>query len=167
MPNYKGHLIGGAVTYGLVVGALIVCLNQRVFHFEDLIIWLMMCLLGCLFPDIDIRSKGQKIFYRFLLIITIMVLLSKRFDVLALVTFAAIFPSFVSHRGMMHNIWFIVTIPFLAVVALSYYTTGIIPHAAMCYLFFVAGALSHVILDFGPIRLVKRIATQTKHRKKW
>jgi hypothetical protein len=156
MSNYQGHLIGGAVTYTLLISGTLWSAPSCNYYFEDLLIWFIMCLLGSLFPDIDIRSKGQKIYYRFLLILTIVALITKKWDVLSLITFAALFPAFVTHRGLMHQVSFIITAPFLAVVALSRYDTSIVPTAFGCYIFFVAGALSHLVLDFGPRRLFLR-----------
>ena len=165
MPNYKGHLIGGAVTYGAVVAALVT--TRPAFHtrIDDLALWLIMCLLGSLFPDVDIRSKGKYIFYHFLLFITIISLVSKNWNALWFVLFMSIFPHYMRHRGTMHSIWFICAAPFLLVAGLAvFYGNKIITPAFGCYIFFVAGALSHLILDFGFVRLFKRAFPK---RKKW
>lgn len=165
MSNYQGHLLGGAATYTILVSvAFLKNPSVNYYHFEDLLIWFIMCLLGALFPDIDIRSKGQKIYYRFLLILTMLTIVTKKWDVLSLVTFAALFPAFVTHRGLMHRVSFIITIPFLVVVGLAHYNNTIVPTAFGCYIFFVAGALSHLVLDFGPLRLLHRSFTIKKDR---
>lgn len=165
MANYQGHLIGGAVTYAILITATFWSHHGCRYHFEDLVVWFIMCLLGSLFPDIDIRSKGQKIYYRFLLILTIIALVTKKWDVLSLITFAALFPAFVTHRGVMHRVSFIITAPFLAVVAFAHYDNSIVPTAFGCYLFFVAGALSHLALDFGPRRLFGRSFARKLYRR--
>ncbi len=165
MPNYRGHLVGGAVTYGIVVAALVT--TRPAFHprIDDLILWLIMCLLGSLFPDVDIRSKGKHIFYHFLLLIMIVALITKNWNAIWFIGFAALFPYFMRHRGAMHSIWFIFAAPFLAIAGLTlFYGNKIITPAFGCYIFFVAGALSHLILDFGFIRLIKRAIPK---RKKW
>jgi len=59
MPNYKGHLAGGVVTYCVVLCALVGTAPSFMTAGE----WLLFTLAGALFPDIDIKSKGQKYFY--------------------------------------------------------------------------------------------------------
>lgn len=165
MPNYRGHLVGGAITYGIVTVALVT--THPTFHprLDDLVLWLIMCLLGSLFPDIDIRSKGKHIFHHFLLLISIVALITKNWYALWFIAVMALFPLLTSHRGAMHSIWFIFVAPFLIITGLTiFYGNKIITPAFGCYIFFVAGALSHLILDFGLVRLIKRAIPK---RKKW
>src|SRR5438309_2217826 len=62
MPGYKGHLVGGTVAFGLLFFALVGVVVRQ----PSMLIageWLLFALAGSLFPDIDIKSKGQKYFY--------------------------------------------------------------------------------------------------------
>jgi len=62
MPGYKGHLVGGTVAYGLLFFGLVgVVVKQPSMLTAGE--WLLFALAGSLFPDIDIKSKGQKYFY--------------------------------------------------------------------------------------------------------
>jgi membrane-bound metal-dependent hydrolase YbcI (DUF457 family) len=169
MPNYRGHLVGGATTYGIVVATLIATRPSFEPRIDDLAVWLIMCLLGSLFPDVDIRSKGKHIFYHFLLLIMIIALISKNWNAILFIVLTALFPHFARHRGTMHSIWFILAAPFLIITGLTiFYGNTIITPAFGCYIFFVAGALSHLVLDFGLVRLIKRAIPKKRirHRRK-
>jgi hypothetical protein len=73
MPSYRVHLIGGFLTYLAVL--------QGIKHMDisGFVIaqGLLFCLLGALFPDIDVKSKGQKIFYSILLCLLFWLLYKK------------------------------------------------------------------------------------------
>ncbi|MGC2310143.1 MAG: hypothetical protein WA432_00805 [Candidatus Babeliaceae bacterium] len=64
MPSYKGHLLGGLVVYSIALLFMATTLSWLTKGE-----WLLCTLFGALFPDIDIKSKGQKLFYALLLVI--------------------------------------------------------------------------------------------------
>jgi len=148
MPGYKGHLLGGAAAGGLLL-SLLSCL--RIVHPTPLcgIEWLLVCLAGSLFPDVDIKSKGQKLFYWILFGLFIYLYIRKKLMMLGLFSIIGILPMLVRHRGLFHKWWFIIGVPFLLAVLTSKY----FPHYknALFFdaLFFVAGAFSHLLLDLG------------------
>ena len=65
MSNYRGHLIGACIVYSVIIFVL----SFHTKSFITLTEWLLCTLLGSLFPDIDTKSKGQKLFYRFTFLI--------------------------------------------------------------------------------------------------
>jgi membrane-bound metal-dependent hydrolase YbcI (DUF457 family) len=143
MPNYKGHLVGGVVVYALVLLCIVGTASSVITWGE----WLLCALAGCLFPDIDIKSKGQKYFYRGVLISFIVLAGQGRYEVLSCCSFVMITPMLVRHRGIFHNPLFII---FVTIIVWALGST-----AAPCVsrplffnlLFFAAGALSHIFLD--------------------
>jgi membrane-bound metal-dependent hydrolase YbcI (DUF457 family) len=149
MPSYKGHMIGGLVSYAGVL-YLLRCHNPTVFTAAE---WLFFTLIGALFPDIDTKSKGQKFFYQLVGILLFVLLLQKRFQAVAFVAIIALFPLLVRHRGITHSLYFIVGLSLL-IVAFAHFV-------APCYativffdtLFFFVGACSHILLD----RVITRI----------
>lgn len=151
MPNYKTHLAGGLFAYLLSLYAV---MNTQTVTFTVSLEWLLFCLAGSLFPDVDIKSKGQKIFYWIVLLLGMFLLFNKRGQALLILGAIAIFPHLVGHRGIFHRLWFIIAIPSLVGwVACSYWptcSTTIIFDA----LFFIIGAISHLWLDFGWRRLL-------------
>ncbi len=65
MPGYKAHMCGGVAAY-----VLIVCIAglYALYSSATLAEWFLSMLVGALFPDIDTKSKIQKIMYRILLV---------------------------------------------------------------------------------------------------
>lgn len=163
MPNYKGHLAGGLGAFGLVYWFVCrSCTPCWVVSGE----WLICTLAGALFPDIDIKSKGQKYFYWIVLCCFIIMVCKQQFEYMACCSIIAITPMLVRHRGIFHQWWFIVF------VALSgwYLCSTFFPAFSATFffhmLFFVAGGFSHVVLDYGMIRTMNELVSFCTFRKK-
>ena len=113
MPGYKGHLVGGVVAFGLLFAVLmyLICTQQP----SHLMIgeWLLCSLAGALFPDIDVKSKGQKYFYYVVFIFLAFLAAQQRFQMLTCFSFIAITPMLARHRGIFHCQWFVITVPLL------------------------------------------------------
>lgn len=135
--------MGGMITY---LGILhFIQYNTPTIHV--VIQGLFFCLLGSLFPDIDVKSKGQKIFYTLLLIFLIYCLCIQRWDLFALLSLLAVIPLLVKHRGIFHSIWFLL---FLTLVIMICGKIFYKEYELLCLsnaFFFFAGCLSHVVLD--------------------
>jgi membrane-bound metal-dependent hydrolase YbcI (DUF457 family) len=151
MPGYKNHLAGGVVAYGLTV-YLLRSFNPTI---PTLVEWLVCALAGSLFPDIDTKSKGQKYFYSLLFVVCIALVIFKRFKIIALLACLCMIPLLVNHRGLLHRAWFLIGLP----VALAFIGCQWMPTCADAFacnaLFFIVGALSHVWLDVGIVRMFR------------
>lgn len=152
MPNYKGHLIGGTIAFSLLVYYL------RGQHPSVLtgIEWYCCTLVGALFPDIDTKSKGQKLFYRIIFSFVVFLLIQMRFRAVAFVSLVALAPLLIRHRGITHSLWFILLLCSALVAYTHVYVPAYAPFVFFDVLFFFVGALSHLWLDLG-IRRVFRI----------
>jgi len=153
MPNYKKHLIGGLGAY-----AVLLIILQRTIEPISLFSageWLVCSLAGSLFPDIDIKSRGQKYFYRVILLVMIFLIIQRHFSLLATCSIMAVTPMLVRHRGIFHRLWFIILFPLTIwyIVSLSVPTISRI--LLFDLLFFIAGAISHLWLDFGFWRMLR------------
>lgn len=145
MPNYKGHLFGAAVVYTLALFCVCGFQVSLMRAFE----WFVFALIGALFPDIDTKSKGQKLFYYCIGIVFLILVMQKRFQALAFVSFIALFPLIIRHRGITHSLWFIGA---LCISVLIFVQLQFPQYASIIFfdvLFFFIGALSHLILDRG------------------
>ena len=144
MPGYRGHIVGGATTFCVVI--LLVSKSYPPTLITALQ-WFLLTIVGALFPDVDIKSKGQGIFYRVILLCLILLYLQKNWQLFAATSFLAMIPVLVRHRGLFHNLWFVIFVPF----ALAYFMIESFPqHKTILLLdalFFAAGAISHIILD--------------------
>jgi len=149
MPSYRVHLVGGLVTYLIILQMM----KQSEPSLMTILFGLLFCLLGALFPDIDVKSKGQKVFYSLLLGVLIMLLYKQQYCLFAVMSLLGIIPILVKHRGIFHHIWFLLSISFLATLAVKSWC-GLYERIMInnCWFFF-AGALSHVVLD----RVISRL----------
>ena len=153
MPGYQGHTAGGIATFALTVWALSVVDPTLRISLYVLPFCLSLTIMGALFPDIDIHSKGQKILYRFLAFAIPIAALLNLWWVLTGLLMLSVFPYIVKHRGITHNLWVILSIP-----AVPYFAHVGPYHKIimLCTIFFTAGALSHIVLDFGVAKLITR-----------
>lgn len=143
MPGYRVHLIGASVMY---LG-IIYLMQSAHLSASTLFQGFIFCLIGSLFPDIDIKSKGQKLFYILLLIILIMLAMQQKYCMFAIMSFLGIIPILVKHRGIFHHIWFLMAIACafsLFVKSFCGWYEGIMLNNVW---FFFTGALSHILLD--------------------
>ena len=161
MPNYKGHLVGGMAAYGLLLCTLLALVKPSLLTASE---WLLFALAGSLFPDIDIKSKGQKYFYYFILLVFIVLVVGKRFEAMACCGFIVIWPMLVNHRGIFHNPWFVVIMPLVLWIIISSIIPGVSQQFFFDILFFIVGAVSHIWLDFGTGQMLKKLFMRKKTR---
>jgi hypothetical protein len=156
MPGYKGHIVGGVFAFALVYFFLFVMcvyVYPCVFAFE----LLCMTVLGALFPDIDIKSKGQRYFYLFLFLFSLFLLITQRYFVAAIVGISGMVPLIGPHRGIFHNPIFLIGLV-ASLWLLLYLLFGAQVFCIRYHIvFFISGMLSHVWLDFGTKRFLKKL----------
>lgn len=146
MSGYRGHIVGGLVTYGIVL-----CIVRQWLHPTNMteVEWLLFTVAGSLFPDIDIKSKGHNWAYSFLFILFCALLSRGHYEVVAVASVLSLLPMIVRHRGLFHRLWFIISFAVIGIVVGARATS--LPYIVFIWdaLFFVLGALSHLILDLG------------------
>jgi hypothetical protein len=147
MPGYKGHLLGGLATCFLIHAT-----STKLFSYPDptlkkFLFTLIFALLGSLFPDIDTKSVGQKIFYTLLTIPLFFAILTHQWRLLTVISLISIFPVLVNHRGIIHTVWFVALVPLSVPIFLHVSSPHIMSQIWTAYTYFVAGALSHILLD--------------------
>lgn len=162
MPNYKGHLVGGAAAYGLLFFAIFAAKKPSIIVAGE---WLLFTLAGALFPDVDIKSKGQKYFYYVILLFLIVFIIQRRFEMLSYCSFIIISPMLVKHRGVFHNPLFVIVAPLVIWMLISIAVPHVVQQLFYDTLFFIVGALSHVWLDLGTRQMIRRFAM--KKKKRW
>lgn len=151
MPNYKGHLGGGFVAFLIVINVIIVKKVSLLIALE----WLAFTLLGALFPDIDTKSKGQKIFYKTLVVVFLILLLKQCFTAIIFLSILSFLPLVVRHRGLCHELWFVIGVPLVVAGSVGCYFPKFSSLAWWDAFFFIVGAVSHLYLDFGFKRMMK------------
>lgn len=161
MPSYKGHLMGGLVVYGVIFVGLVGTTNPSLLTAGE---WLLFTLAGALFPDIDIKSKGQKYFYYVFFLFFIVLVAKEQFHTLTCCSFIIMLPMLVRHRGIFHSPWFVITMPLLVWSLISIAMPKIAQHLFFNILFFITGALSHIWLDFGTSQMLRRLLIKKRNR---
>ncbi len=143
MPGYRGHIAGGCCVYA----GLMVLHSLPTVSLMTQGEWLLCTIAGALFPDIDIKSRGQKYFYWAVLCVFGVCFVHHSFVSLAVCSVGAVIPMLVRHRGIFHAWWFSILVPLIGWGCVS----TLWPHLSgpLWYdmIFFVAGALSHIVLD--------------------
>lgn len=151
MPGYRGHLAGGAIAYGVMV-YLLQSLHPSTI---TLIEWFGFALLGSLFPDVDTKSKGQRLFYFLFGITCIGLAMAGKFKIISGLTIIGILPLLVHHRGLFHRIWFVIGLPLVIVWLGSLWAPTLTRSMLYDALFFIVGAISHLWLDLGFRRMLR------------
>lgn len=166
MPNYKGHLLGGLITF--------ICVsNIKYIHQQFLTtkpaLWPLLgisCLLGSLAPDIDIHSNGRKIWDIGIFFGILISSLFKTTRTIVLLLGMFLFARIVGHRNLTHNPLFIIVIPYCLTIVLSKHFPVLKEiYSLPFYISFTAGALSHIALDFVPKRFIPKIFFSIDNKK--
>ncbi len=162
MSGYRGHLVGAsvfAVGYLALFGyAIFVGLAQRYFTLLEwgeypllgyvLALGTLVILFG-LWPDVDINSMGQRIFYSIFLVADVFLIVTEQFRAAAYLGLVAMLPILSRHRGWTHTWWamFLVPLPLLILPYLH------MPEHPLVGLPFygaaVVGYLSHLVVDYA------------------
>ena len=144
MPQYKTHVVVGILVY---VAAMYIALFFGPLYWQRKIELLVCTLVGALFPDIDTKSKIQRVLYCLLFVILLLLAYTKQYYAATVMGIFACLPLLVHHRSIFHSCIFLVSLGATALYMTQYYYP--LSTAAMAYnvAFFLAGALSHIVAD--------------------
>lgn len=154
MPGYRKHMMGGLCVYGIGL-YLVRGLGYRTFSFTVMLEWLLCSIAGSLFPDIDVKSKGQYYFYSVMMGVLVLLILHKQHSIASCMGVVALMPLLVRHRGVCHRWWFVTGVPLLVWLMVSRIEPTLSRLIWYDTLFFIAGALSHLWLDLGLRRMMR------------
>ncbi len=155
MPGYRGHLLGGALTYLSILQLI----EAHQLPVSVVASGFVFCMIGALFPDIDIKSKGQKLFYSIALLVLCLFLYYERTDLFIGLSLLAVVPLLVKHRGLFHQLWFLIFISITTGLVIGSFHAQYSIWAMKNALFFLAGTVSHIVLD--------RVITKLKYFFAW
>ena len=146
MPGYKVHIGGGVAMFALTAGLGAWLAEYRATPPQTVLMGLL-AVLGALFPDVDTASKGRHLYYGAVALADAVLLLRGAYKWAAVIGFCGLLPALGSHRGWTHTWWAMLLVP-LPIVILPEMFYGVpwkmtLPY----YAAFVAGYLSHLVLD--------------------
>ena len=145
MPMYKGHLAGGLVAYLLVILLVSVWYDTFTHNLNGL----LAALAGALFPDIDIRSKGQRLFLTILFLCVVLCLFLQATVPLVFLLFFSVLPIVFPHRGLFHDLTFVAALSLCVAGSLIVLLPDKTNTIGATTLFFLVGVISHLGLDKG------------------
>lgn len=151
MPGYRTHLVGGLVAFGLT-GILLAPVLKSLSS-SYIALYVMMSLVGSLFPDIDIASKMQRMFFIGVTGLGVLTLLTNKPIHFFVIGFLVLMVTLLRHRTLTHNFFFLASMPFAVAYSLFYLykiPTDLMINSAI---FFAMGAFSHVLLDRSQTKL--------------
>jgi membrane-bound metal-dependent hydrolase YbcI (DUF457 family) len=151
MPGYRGH-ISVALLFGIMLiaglsltaAAMAMPLGEKVIK-GVVVLWIAV-LFG-LFPDVDIKSKGQLLFYRLFFVLDIVLLVGKHYQEAAFLGFLALLPILSRHRGWTHTLWAMLIIPLPILLGPIYLAREPNMEGLPYYLGAVVGYFSHLVAD--------------------
>jgi membrane-bound metal-dependent hydrolase YbcI (DUF457 family) len=114
-------------------------------------------MLFALFPDIDIKSKGQSLFYWLIFIVDALLIWSKQIQAAAYLGIIALLPLLSKHRGWIHSIVAAFVVPAPIILVPYLYSECILTVAVLFYGAAVLGYLSHIALDGQLVNRLKRL----------
>jgi len=151
MSSYKGHLFGGMLFFIPLAVVLVLFFDyQKLTKLEFLLqagILFSITLLFALWPDVDIKSKGQLLFYRMFLALDVVLIVTQKIHEAAFLGLFAMLPLIGRHRGWTHSLWaaFLIPTPFLFLPL--FYAGKPLNIGLPYYLAAVFGYLSHRFMD--------------------
>ncbi len=151
MPGYKQHISCGFLCSFLVL----ICFSFGPFSLASVIEWSLCTLLGSLFPDIDIKSKGQFIFYTLFFVLLFYMIVLQKWIYVSLLAMISYIPILSKHRGIFHNFWFITTLVILLLALVKYTYPDYYILISYDAFFFMIGVFSHLLLDKGFLKTLK------------
>jgi membrane-bound metal-dependent hydrolase YbcI (DUF457 family) len=153
--GYKGHLFGAglfAIAYIAALGyAFSIDAAYEQFSMLEQVGYpaalVTLTLLFGLWPDVDIHSKGQRIFYSIFFAVDVFLIVTERFRAAAYLGLVALLPVLSKHRGWTHSWWAMLLIP-SPLLILPYLHMPERPLVGLpFYGAAVAGYLSHLVVD--------------------
>jgi hypothetical protein len=161
MPGYKAHISFGILWYSIALLIVYKIYMPSIILMGELAVCIA---LGSLFPDIDIKSKGQKYMYTIFFITAIPLLYMHYFFIVAVGGWLLCIPMMVKHRGIFHDPlimhMLIIVLWFLWYIHFSSTAKQYILHV-LC---FTLGMYSHVMLDYGIAHFFKKLIKTRKRR---
>ncbi len=145
MSSAKGHLF-----FGLLFALLFVFVASAIASNPtplEIVLYIVICLMFALWPDVDIKSVGQRLFYSLFFLTDVYLILNQQFKIAAYFGLIIILPVLARHRGWTHSRISMVLIP-LPILIYPIYAQGAINFSGLPYYLAAAtGYYSHLLLD--------------------
>jgi len=146
MSSGKGHIVGGFVFLWLFLTVL-----SNYFFVPsamEIVIFAAIAIMFALWPDVDIKSIGQKLFYTiFFVTDVVLIFYFKELETAAYFGLLIILPILAKHRGWTHWRSTAILLPVPLMLAPMYMYGGTLLEGAPYYCAAVTGYFSHLFFD--------------------
>ena len=146
MSSGKGHIVGGFVFLWLFLTVL-----SNYFFVPsamEIVIFAAIAIMFALWPDVDIKSIGQKLFYSiFFITDVVLIFYFKELETAAYFGMLIILPILAKHRGWTHWRSTAILLPVPLMLAPMYMYGGTLLEGAPYYCAAVTGYFSHLFFD--------------------
>ena len=103
-------------------------------------------MLYSLLPDMDIKSKGSKLFYLIILGISGYLVYMKELQTAVILLVCSLVPQLFAHRKFTHSVWFAVIFPAPVYLIFQHFNLSN-EYFIIFYISALAGYFSHILLD--------------------
>ena len=154
---FRGHVKVGTITaffaMAPVMGWILYRQNWSVMelgqHWWEILICFALCVLGAMVPDIDIKSKSQRVIYLILIVIDLVLILIGYYREAAIIGFIGIVPNVLKHRAQTHSLTAAILLP-APLLIIPILVTGRLEYQQLGVSYYIAavfGYISHLAAD--------------------
>ena len=146
MASGKGHLVGGVVFLWIFLTVM-----ANYFFVPDaieIVIYAAIIIMFSLWPDVDIKGLGQKVFYSiFFITDVILIFYFQHYKAAAYFGLIIILPILAKHRGWTHYRITAILLPLPLVLVPLFVFDGTLAEGLPFYFSSVTGYFSHLFFD--------------------
>lgn len=145
MSSGKGHLIFGIIA--VFVFLFIVSNYFFVPNTIDIVLYVVIGILFSLWPDVDTKSLGQKLFYTLFFFTDLYLIWLEEYKIAAYLGLIIILPVLAKHRGWTHSKAAMILVP-LPILLYPMWVNAALDFSFLpYYAIAVTGYFSHLLLD--------------------
>jgi hypothetical protein len=155
--TYGQHVKWGILTYFIAIIPIVAWILYRQDwstagiekYWWELLICFGLCVIGAMTPDIDIKSRSQRVIYIFLILLDVLLILFGYYRASAIVGFFAMLPNIAKHRGKIHSFPAAIILP-IPLLIIPIFVTGELAYRQMGITYYTAavfGYVSHLMAD--------------------
>jgi hypothetical protein len=154
---YAQHVRRGIAAYFIAIVPIIAWILYRQNwvvaglwrYWWEVLVCFALCILGSMAPDVDIKSKSQRVIYAILIPIDLVLILFRYYRPAAVIGFFAILPNVLKHRGKLHSLSAAIILP-APLLVIPILVTGRLEYQQLGVSYYIAavfGYISHLIAD--------------------
>ncbi len=155
MSGFRSHYWAGIFAFFVLLVAMALIplrighpeIKDAFWDWRKLPLLLCISILAAIWPDVDISSRGQCIFYRIFVVLDVALILMRKYIWASILGLSAMLPIIGKHRGWTHTIWSAFLLPSPIILLPMYFSQSYSLVGLPYYLAALAGYTSHLVVD--------------------